>query len=92
MVDVLKCNGSKITFVLPEDVGQVSVVGDWNGWDPLTHPLRRRSNGTRSVSVKLSPGAHAFRYLADGGRWLDEPDASIEPDSHGTTRSVAIVG
>jgi hypothetical protein len=54
--------------------------------------LRRRSNGSRSVSVKLSPGAHAFRYLADGGRWLDEPDASIEPDSRGATRSVVVVG
>ncbi|HZA82775.1 MAG TPA: isoamylase early set domain-containing protein [Actinomycetes bacterium] len=90
MVDVLKSNGSNITFVLPEDVGQVSVVGDWNGWDPLAHPLRRRSNAT--VSVKLGPGAHAFRYLADGGRWLDERDASVEPDSHGTTRSVVVVG
>jgi 1,4-alpha-glucan branching enzyme len=92
MVGVLKCNGSKIIFVLPEDVAHVSVVGDWNGWNPLAHPLRHRSNGTRSVSVKLGPGAHAFRYLADGGRWLDEPDASIEPDSHGTTRSVVVVG
>ena len=91
MVDVLKSNGSNITFVLPEDVGQVSVVGDWNGWDPFAHPLRRRSNGTRSVSVRLGPGAHAFRYLADGGRWLDEPDASVEADRHGTSRSAVVV-
>jgi hypothetical protein len=79
MVHVLKCNGSKVTFVLPAEVGPVSVVGDWNGWDPLAHPLRRRSNGTRSISVRLTAGEHAFRYLADGGRWLDEPDAARAP-------------
>jgi hypothetical protein len=69
----------------------VSVVGDWNGWDPLADQLRRRSNGTRSVSVQLSPGAHAFRYLVDGGRWLDEPDAALESNGYGTTHSVLIV-
>lgn len=91
MVDVLKCNRSKITFVLPGDVGPVSVVGDWNGWDPFAHPLHRRSNGTRSVSVQLTPGPHTFRYLANGGVWLDETDAAVEPNGYGTTHSVLVI-
>ena len=91
MVDVLKCNRSKVTFVLPEDVGPVSVVGDWNRWDPLAHPLRRRSNGTRSVSVQLPSGVHAFRYLAEEGRWFDEPDAALEANGYGATHSVVVV-
>lgn len=66
----------KVTFVVPDDVGPASVVGDFNDWDPLAHPMRRRSNGTRSVAVGFQPGAQVrFRYLADGGRWLDEPEA-----------------
>jgi hypothetical protein len=60
MVDVPKSNRSKINFVLPNDVGPVSVVGDWNGWDAFAHPLQRRSNGSRSVAVELTPGPHAF--------------------------------
>ena len=71
--------------------GPVSVVGDWNGWDPFGHPRHHRSNGTRSVSVQLTPGPHAFRYLADGGVWLDEPDAVVEPDGYGTTHSVLVI-
>ena len=46
---------------------------------------------TRSVSAGLTPGPHAFRYLADGGRWLDEPDAPAEPDDYGSTRSVLVI-
>ena len=62
----------KVTFVLPSDQpdGAVSVVGDFNNWDPFSHPLRKRTNGTRSVVVKLPSGSKMhFRYLAEGGLW-----------------------
>src|SRR6266498_3711088 len=62
----------KVNFVLPKDAvsGNVSVVGDFNGWDPFAHPLRPRRDGTRSAVVTLPPGRRfAFRYLAEGGRW-----------------------
>jgi 1,4-alpha-glucan branching enzyme len=65
----------RVTFALPADdpAGAVSVVGDFNGWDPFAHPLRRRSNGTRSAVVRLPAGSRSrFRYLADGGRWFDD--------------------
>ncbi|MET9266635.1 isoamylase early set domain-containing protein [Amycolatopsis sp. NPDC004079] len=69
----------RVTFVLPLDTppGPVSVVGDFNDWQPGRHELRKRSNGTRSAAVEVPPGARLrFRYLADGGRWLDDPDAT----------------
>lgn len=68
----------KVTFVLPvEAVDQaVSVVGEFNDWDPLAHPLKKRSNGTRSVSVELAAGrAYRFKYLVADGSWLTDPDA-----------------
>jgi 1,4-alpha-glucan branching enzyme len=70
----------RVTFTLPtgEPAGPVSVVGDFNGWDPLAHPLRRRANRTRSASVTVPTGStFRFRYLADGGRWFD--DETITP-------------
>jgi 1,4-alpha-glucan branching enzyme len=68
---------SRITFRLAADepAGQVSVVGDFNGWEPGRHELVRRRNGLRSVSVVLPPGEHRFRYLATGGVWLDDATA-----------------
>jgi hypothetical protein len=82
----------KIQFVLPEErlSGSVSVVGEFNDWNPRATPLRRRANGTRSASVTLEAGRrYAFRYLGEGGRWYDEESAdSAEPNGHGTWNSV----
>ena len=66
-----------VTFTVPNDVhdGPVSVVGDFNDWIPGMTPLARRWNRTRSAKVELGAGRYAFRYLAEGGVWLDEPDA-----------------
>lgn len=68
---------ARITFTLPADLpdGAVSVVGDFNQWKPGSHELVRRRNGTRSVSVVLTPGVHRFRYLGTGGRWFDDDTA-----------------
>ena len=45
----------RVTFALPLDqtAAGCSVVGDFNGWQPGMHQLRRRSNGTQSASVTL---------------------------------------
>jgi 1,4-alpha-glucan branching enzyme len=72
---MLKQNKVRITFALPlgEPDVPVSVVGDFNGWDPHAHPLRKRSNQTRSASVTVPAGSTLrFRYLAEGGRWFDD--------------------
>ena len=70
----------KVSFILPSDAvtGKVSVVGDFNGWDPFVHPLKPRSNGTKSVSVTLPVSQRfAFKYLDENGQWLDD-DAAHE--------------
>ena len=75
----------KVNFVLPKEsvAGKVSVVGDFNGWDPLVHPLRPRSNGTKSVTVTLPVSQrYAFKYLDEEGRWHDD-DAAHEYEENG---------
>jgi 1,4-alpha-glucan branching enzyme len=68
---------TRVTFSIAADEppGPVSLVGDFNGWEPGRHELLHRRNGTRSVSVTLSPGEHRFRYLGTGGHWFDDEDA-----------------
>jgi 1,4-alpha-glucan branching enzyme len=80
----------RVTFVLPADdpPGAVSVVGDFNDWNPFAHPLRRRANGTRSAVARVP--AHStlhFRYLADGGRWFDDETVPV-CDPHGAVITV----
>jgi 1,4-alpha-glucan branching enzyme len=69
----------RVTFALPADQpgGPVSVVGDFNNWDPFAHPLRRRANGTRSATVTVPAGSTLrFRYLGAGGLWFDDESIS----------------
>ena len=82
-------NLTKVTFVLPthDPEGPVSVVGDFNGWQPGVHTLTKRSNGTRSASVTLTPGEKIrFRYLGADGRWFDDPGA----DGHDGQNSIIV--
>ena len=75
----------KVSFILPSDAvtGKVSVVGDFNDWDPSAHPLRARSNDTRSVAVTLpAQRRFAFRYLDEAGRWYDD-DAAHDYEENG---------
>jgi Carbohydrate-binding module 48 (Isoamylase N-terminal domain) len=89
----VKGGGSvKVSFVLPKDSigGKVSVVGDFNNWDPYAHPLRPRSNGTRSAVVTLPAGRrYAFRYLGENGHWHDDETATaFEPNGVGGINGV----
>jgi 1,4-alpha-glucan branching enzyme len=70
--------GAKVTFVLSLDQASepVSVLGDFNGWDPLAHPLKKRTNGTRSASVEIPSGHYHFKYLAADGTWFCDPDVT----------------
>jgi hypothetical protein len=80
----------RVTFTLPAERpgGAVSVVGDFNGWDPFAHPLRRRSNGTRSAAVTVRAGSTLhFRYLAEDGVWFDDETVTA-PDGCGATITV----
>lgn len=82
----------KASFALPlsETPEPVSVVGDFNQWDALAHPLKKRANGTRSATVELEPGTrYTFKYLSDGGTWFNEPEAhSVDINEYGETNSV----
>lgn len=83
---------TRITFVLSLDdaPGPSSVVGDFNGWDPLAHPLKKRSNGTRSVSVEVANGGeYHFKYLDEHGTWFCDPAADeVIVNEYGETNSV----
>jgi 1,4-alpha-glucan branching enzyme len=73
----------RVTFTLPagEPAGPVSVVGDFNEWNPFAHPLRKRANSIRSASVTVPPGSTLrFRYLAEGGVWFDDESVDERAD------------
>ena len=83
--------GIVVSFQLKSD-RPTSVVADFNGWNPLLSPMRSDGHGGRELNVLLKPGRYAFRYLADGGEWFDEPAADkIEPNGQGESHSVLLL-
>jgi 1,4-alpha-glucan branching enzyme len=87
-------NQVKVTFVIPEDpnLPRVSVVGDFNNWDPTKTVFVKRQNNTRSVSAKLDAGKrYRFRYYSADGNWMNDDSAdAYEPNEHGTQNCLLI--
>ena len=70
----------------------VTVVGDFNDWDPRATPLRPTDDSLWSVVVPLRPGRYHYTFVVDGTRWSRDPSAprALE-DDFGTPTSVITV-
>ncbi len=69
----------------------VSVVGDWNAWDPGRDRLRDpKGNGTWEITLRLRRGEELrYQFLIDGERWVPDPHALLQvKDDFGGTSSV----
>ncbi|MFE5517295.1 hypothetical protein ACFQ9Q_06100 [Streptomyces virginiae] len=56
--------------------GPVSVVGDFNDWQPGVHILQPRKDGKRAVTVELpAESTQSCRYLAAGDYWFNDESA-----------------
>jgi 1,4-alpha-glucan branching enzyme len=85
----------KVTFALSADeIAQpVSVLGDFNNWDPHAHPMKKRSNGTCSAVVEVPAGsAFRFKYLSADGTWFCDPEAeAVVHDEYQVVDSLLVV-
>jgi 1,4-alpha-glucan branching enzyme len=69
----------------------VYLTGDFNGWDPTTHPMRRRVDGWWFIEVQLRHGHHRYRFLVDGHPVLDPQSTGIARDEHNEQVSLVAV-
>jgi len=53
------------------DAREVFIAGDFNDWNPASHPMHRRHDGTWFAEIQLNHGHHHYLYLVDGKRTLD---------------------
>jgi 1,4-alpha-glucan branching enzyme len=61
----------------------VSLVGDFNHWNPHAHPMRRMPDGAWLLQVELRHGHHRYAFLADGVVTLDPRGQGITRDDQG---------
>lgn len=65
----------RVTFELPPEVNAQTarLCGDFNEWDTTSHPMKRRKDGSFTLTISLKPGRrYRFRYLLDGERWEND--------------------
>jgi hypothetical protein len=75
------------------DASRVSLVGDFNNWDPAATPLARVSKqGRWEAVVPLTPGRYQFTYMVDGMRWIRDPRLPLATgDDFGQPTSVITI-
>jgi len=59
---------------------KVSLVGDFNHWNPTAHPMKQMPDGAWLLAVELKHGHHRYAFLVDGALTLD-------PRAQGITRN-----
>ena len=68
----------------------ITVAGDFNGWNSLTHPFVKR-NGEWVCKLKIPPGTYHYKFIIDGVWTLDPENTNAELDDNENVNSVLVV-
>jgi hypothetical protein len=86
--------GDALQFVLvAPQAASVSLVGDFNDWDPSRAPMQAARGGVWATVVSLAPGRYRYAFLVDGVEWRADPSAPpVRDEEFGSPSSVVTVG
>lgn len=70
-----------VNFIcMAPDATAVYLIGDFNDWDPRSHPMERQHDGGWLIQVPLTHGHHHYQFLIDG-------KAALDPKAQGVARN-----
>jgi 1,4-alpha-glucan branching enzyme len=78
-------------FCHAPEAKQVSIVGDFNNWNPTATPMVRQPNGYWMGSLELRHGHHQYAFLVDGKRVLDPNATGRTSDSQNQPVSLVAI-
>jgi 1,4-alpha-glucan branching enzyme len=58
----------------------VTIMGDFNEWNPQAHPMKRQPDGMWRVELSLCHGHHRYLFVIDG-------QPSLDPRANGVARN-----
>ncbi|MGH7442836.1 MAG: isoamylase early set domain-containing protein, partial [bacterium] len=50
-----------------------SVVGNFNGWDPLADSMNAQEDGGFWLKMDLLPGTYEYKFVVDQNQWIPDP-------------------
>ena len=84
--------GEGVEFVVDfPNASSVFLAGEFNGWDPVAHPLVKGEDGLWRGTIELEPGQYQYKFVV-GGTWVEDPgNSETVDDGHGGVNSVPVV-
>ena len=58
----------------------VFIIGDFNDWNPTTHPMKRQHDGAWRIELSLPHGHHHYLFVIDG-------QPALDPNAQGIARN-----
>jgi 1,4-alpha-glucan branching enzyme len=88
-----KTKAKKVSFAFfAPEAHQVTLTGDFNGWDINSLPMKKNRMGTWETQVALPSGRHEYLFRVDGV-WQEDPEADGRvANPFGSQNSVRMVG
>ena len=83
-------SGKEVRFALRSQARQVSLIGDFNDWDPAATPLIRHG-AEWSATLALKPGRYRYAFLVDGHQVEADPAGPAATDEFGGQSSAVTV-
>jgi len=83
MFFMLHSNTMTVRFTLmAPGAARVSVVGDWNGWNPEANLLADSNNdGVWEIEIPLMRNKeYRYQFNIDGDLWIPDPESSLQVD------------
>lgn len=74
--------------VITKEAKSVSLVGDFNGWDPKKHPMNKSSHGLWEKIIMLAPGRYEYKFQVDGKWRLDTENTERCKNKFGTENCI----
>lgn len=87
----------KVTFELPKDAAtsanKVNIVGEFNEWDSESTPMKRRKDGSFTITLDLATEReYQYRYLINGKKWENDWNADqYVPTPYGDGENSVVV-
>ena len=78
-------------FCHAPEAKHVSLIGDFNNWNPNATPMIRQPYGQWMASMELRHGYHQYVFLVDGQRMLDPNATGKAKDSQNQPVSLVAI-
>ncbi len=82
----------KVKFSLKApNAKKVLLMGDFNKWNPKSHPMKSNSRGEWEKVALLPPGKYEYKFLVDGEWKVDPNNNEVCWNCFGTNNSIITV-